>query len=94
MFERLQFATKEMTYLGRNGLGKMYGLDMYDSTSLSEGPFIYLAPVNSRGDTGRCSMRIPIASIPELVGALNKFYEVNRNVDLPGSRGPVTPPQA
>ena len=71
-----------MTYIGRNGLGKMYGLEMYDAKSLSGVPFVYLNPINSRGAAANCNMRIPVDAIPGLVEILNRFYEGCHNADL------------
>lgn len=74
MGEQINFETKDMAYLGRNGYGKMYGMNTYPVKGCSDVPYVWMEPINSKGNVARCYMQIPINAIPELVDKLMKYY--------------------
>jgi hypothetical protein len=51
-------ATRDVTYLGRNGEGQCHGLDL---TTAGKGSRKYLSitPINSKGCLARCHIEIP-----------------------------------
>ena len=75
MHEQIDFQSKDLTYLGRNGAGKMYGMAMWNVDKCADVPYVWIEPINSKGDVARCHMQIPMAAIPELVNKLMQFYQ-------------------
>ena len=72
---------KETFYKGRNGGGRMTG--MYVNGAATPGfPYFSIYPLNSRGLTESCIMRIPVTAIPELIEILDEFYKRCHNVDV------------
>jgi hypothetical protein len=78
LHDHIDFQTKDMTYLGRNGTGKMYGMMIWSVNAESicaDVPYVWIEPINSKGDVARCHMQIPMEAIPELTNKLMQFYQ-------------------
>jgi hypothetical protein len=58
---------------GRNGYMKCHGLEVSDIWEAVE-----LTPITSRGNAGRCFIRIPYSSIPNLIAALRQIFISSR----------------
>jgi len=65
---RIEFRT-EVSALGRNGLTIQKGIEIADYTDR----LVELTPINSKNDSTRCFVQIPLESITEFILALNKF---------------------
>lgn len=76
----------EMRYLGRNGSGNCKGLIVqhFEGSVIKKHPYVYLVPINSKGDPARCCIEIPKESIPEVTKALqnNLLDLVLDNIDM------------
>lgn len=64
---RVDFA-RETSFLGRNGEFKCSGVQV-----LTVGSDVQIAPITSRGDTGRCCIEVPKESLPALITELQKL---------------------
>lgn len=66
MIVKLSQSTKS---LGRNGEMNTTGLEIHRHL-WNDGQTLSISPVTSKGQTGRCSIEIPVADIPQLVKEL------------------------
>lgn len=57
-------------YRGRNGSAKQTGIEVMTINQGEEPDYIVISPVNSRGPSDACSMRIPIEHVTALANAL------------------------
>jgi len=68
MIEKITFdKSHELTYMGRNGMGKMVGIEVMTGEKN-----VYLTPINSRGYSANCELQIPYDSIDEIINALQQ----------------------
>jgi hypothetical protein len=58
------FKNSTSSYLGRNGIGRCYGVE-----SLKTGNNLTLSPINSKG-TAKCWMEIPLDEVPALIDGI------------------------
>ena len=73
--KRINFNTLTQ-FLGRNGTGKCSGITVNVNPSLSYDPnnkTIEIAPITSKGLTGKCYIKIPRANVQELIDTLYLF---------------------
>src|SRR5690606_1838951 len=78
LYETMYFAPdaanmSELHSLGRNGLMKTIGIEV----DFAHPSILMVSPINSRGDVGRCEIRIPKdrAHIKALMGILQKSLD-------------------
>ena len=77
--------TRQVSYIGRNGMGKQTGLELlYIPCSVVSPPAksngwkwksqasstVSLSPINSKGQVANCIIDIPVENITEVVNAL------------------------
>lgn len=71
--ERIFFGeTLDCGYMGRNGFGKISGLDVTLSCNHTE-ELVYLQPIQSRGAIANCMIRFPKAVLPKIIHALQQM---------------------
>ena len=58
-------------FMGRNGYFKQGGVEVYANDHL-----VILQPLTSRGETGRCSIEIPIENVAAVMNALSQLTEI------------------
>lgn len=61
---------RAVNFIGRNGYFKQSGIEVYFTGNTNTGKII-LQPTTSRGETGRCSVEIPIENVNALIGVLD-----------------------
>jgi hypothetical protein len=71
MIEQIKFL-RQVEFLGRNGPGQQSGIDI---ATYNQGSSVIVAPITSKGMVGRCSVEIPVESIPDVILALTKFQK-------------------
>lgn len=60
--------SKITSFLGRNGNFKQSGINIFDTDDT-----IYLTPITSKGDLGRCEISIPKEDVSRLIAQLQKI---------------------
>ncbi len=58
-------ADEALHFLGRNGIGKCTGLQIFHFDE-----FVELQPFTSKDILGRCHVRLPVAAIPKMIELL------------------------
>ena len=70
-YKQINWKNKRLTkFTGRNGYYNCSGMNFFP---MSNGDCIMIAPVTSKGSTGRCDIEIPIESIDEVINALKQL---------------------
>ncbi len=70
MIKDLRWKTETTKFIGRNGYFQCIGIEMHGGSKI-----VTLQPTTSKGDTGRCSIEIPISEIPALIENLIAFIK-------------------
>jgi hypothetical protein len=55
-------------YLGRNGEGQAKGVELTNYNNAFS--MVHIEPVNSKGNTARCVITVPLNKVDELIAAL------------------------
>jgi len=66
---------KETSYVGRNGAGRMVGLEIVEK---AEEGVVSLTPINTKG-LANCNIRIPKDNLDEVIRALLKIKSKNKS---------------
>ena len=70
-------ANARLHFLGRNGIAKCTGLDVFHHEGVVE-----LQPYTSKGRVGRCRLCIPVAALRETIGILSAVHKSAQNSNL------------
>jgi hypothetical protein len=62
-------ADERLFFLGRNGIGKCTGLDIFEFEGVLE-----LRPVTSKNQIGRAQLNLPVTAVPRLVKSLVRLH--------------------
>lgn len=80
MITHIKWGDKEMSYLGRNGVGKCEGVSVF-ATAISDFPSVILEPINSKGQIARSSIEIPKENIGEVINVLSQCANMKLAID-------------
>ena len=67
----IYFLEKETTYTGRNGTGRMIGMEILENAA---GDSISLTPINTKG-LANCQLNIPKEALGDMIESLRKIKE-------------------
>jgi hypothetical protein len=70
----IYWKSKTSHFLGRNGYGKVTGLEISktDYNPEDSGNVVWFTPITSKGSPARCEFSVPTEDIPELIKFLKK----------------------
>lgn len=63
--------SRQTNFTGRNGYFKCTGVEILP---LEHDNNVMLTPFNSRGETARCDISVPLEAIPELIAKLQAVH--------------------
>ena len=66
----------QVVFHGRNGTGYCCGLELHHLRPTAEdGGVVDLVPLTSRGQSGNCSISIPMARLTDVIAALSSIHK-------------------
>lgn len=80
-FTKVMFQ-RETNAVGRNGVSRCKGVEIteYHASSRGTARNIWIEPVNSRGKTTNCRIKIPVENVREVIQALAELCNLPCNV--------------
>jgi hypothetical protein len=73
-FETIKWKSKVSHFLGRNGYGKVTGLEIHKSNYNPNGEAgaVWFTPITSKGVVARCEFTVPMEDIPNVIETLKR----------------------